>query len=81
MILAFLLVVTVAGEKVSDDSMLFKNIYRCNAFAIAIENGRESPNDENPETILPWTGAPKNFSRGHFEKIPPVSSSWGNHSA
>jgi len=45
MILAFLLVVTVAGEKVSDDSMLFKNIYRCNAFAIAIENGRESPND------------------------------------
>jgi len=45
MILAFLLVVTVAGEKVSDDSMLFKNIYRCNAFATAIENGKKSPND------------------------------------
>ena len=51
MILAFLLVVTVAGEKVSEDSMLFKNIYRCNAFAIAIESGKKSPNDSrrNPQ--------------------------------
>jgi hypothetical protein len=51
MILAFLLVVTVAGEKVSEDSMLFKNIYRCNAFAIAIESGKKSPHDSrrNPQ--------------------------------
>jgi len=45
MILAFLLVVTVAGEKVSDESMLFKNVYRCNSFARAIENGKRSPHD------------------------------------
>ena len=43
MILAFLLVVMVDGEIVSDDTMLFKNIYRCNAFAVAIESGRRSP--------------------------------------
>ena len=51
MILAFLLVVTVAGEKVSDESMLFKNIYRCNAFATAIENGKKTPHDSrrNPQ--------------------------------
>ena len=51
MILAFLLVVTVAGEKISDDRMLFKNIYRCKAFATAIEHGKKSPNDSrrNPQ--------------------------------
>ena len=40
MIIAFLLVVVVSGETVSDDRMLFESIYRCNEFAIAIEEGR-----------------------------------------
>ena len=42
MIIAFLLVVVVNGETVSDDRMLFESIYRCNEFAIAIEEGRSS---------------------------------------
>ena len=42
MIIAFLLVVVVNGETVSDDRMLFESIYRCNEFAIAIEEGRAS---------------------------------------
>ena len=42
MIIAFLLVVIVSGETVSDDRMLFESIYRCNEFAIAIEEGRGS---------------------------------------
>ena len=42
MIIAFLLVVIVSGETVSDDRMLFQSIYRCNEFAIAIEEGRGS---------------------------------------
>ena len=40
MIIAFLLVVVVSGQTVSDDRMLFESIYRCNEFAIAIEEGR-----------------------------------------
>ena len=42
MIIAFLLVVIVNGETISDDRMLFESIYRCNEFAIAIEEGRGS---------------------------------------
>ena len=34
--------VIVSGETVSDDRMLFESIYRCNEFAIAIEEGRGS---------------------------------------
>jgi hypothetical protein len=41
--MAFLLVVVVNGEIVSDDRMLFKNVYRCNEFALAIEEGRMGP--------------------------------------
>jgi len=46
MILAFLLVVMINGDIVSDDNMIFKNIYRCNAFATAIESGRKSQQDK-----------------------------------
>ena len=42
MIIAFLLVVIVSEETVSDDRMLFESIYSCNEFAIAIEEGRGS---------------------------------------
>jgi len=42
MIIAFLLVVVVGGETVSDDRMLFSSIYRCNEFAHAIEQGTSS---------------------------------------
>ena len=45
MIIAFLLVVIVSGETVSDDRLLFQSIYRSNEFAIAIEEGRG--NSEN----------------------------------
>ena len=45
MLMAFLLVVVVEGENVSDNRMLFKDIYRCNIFATAIEQGKWSPND------------------------------------
>ncbi len=41
--MAFLLVVVVNGEIVTDDRMLFKNVYRCNEFALAIEEGRMGP--------------------------------------
>ena len=43
--MAFLLVVVVEGENVSDNRMLFKDIYRCNIFATAIEQGKWSTND------------------------------------
>jgi len=43
MIIAFLLVVLVNGETISDDRMLFKSVYRCNEFATAIEEGRVRP--------------------------------------
>ena len=43
MIFAFLLVVLVDGETISDDRMLFRSVYRCNEFALAIEEGRVSP--------------------------------------
>ena len=45
MLMAFLLVVVVEGENVSDNRMLFKDIYRCNIFATAIEQGKWSPNN------------------------------------
>ena len=44
--MAILLVVLVNGEVVSDDRMLFKNIYRCNEFALAIEEGRMGPRNK-----------------------------------
>jgi len=44
--MAFLLVVIVSGEVVSDDRMLFKSIYRCNEFALAIEEGRMGPRNK-----------------------------------
>ena len=43
--MAFLLVVVVNNEVISDDKMLFKNIYRCNLFAKAIEQGKTSAYD------------------------------------
>ena len=46
MIMVFLLVVLVKNEVVSDDRMLFKNIYRCNEFALAIEEGRMGPRNK-----------------------------------
>ena len=45
MILAFMLVVIVDDNIVSDNKMLFKNIYRCNIFAKAIEQGKTSAYD------------------------------------
>ncbi len=45
LVLAFLLVVIVDGEVVSDDRMLFRSVYRCNEFSVAIEEGRISPNN------------------------------------
>ncbi len=39
MIMAFLLVVIVNGEIKSTDSMLFRDINRCNFFSFAIEKG------------------------------------------
>jgi len=44
--MVFLLVVLVKNEVVSDDRMLFKNIYRCNEFALAIEEGRMGPRNK-----------------------------------
>ena len=44
--MAFLLVVIVSGEVVSADNMLFSNIYRCNEFALAIEEGRIGPRNK-----------------------------------
>ena len=43
--MVFLLVVVVEGEVVSDNGMLFRDVYRCNVFASAIEQGKWSPND------------------------------------
>ncbi len=45
MLMVFLLVVVVDGEVVSDNEMLFRDVYRCNVFASAIEQGKWSPND------------------------------------
>jgi len=45
MLMVFLLVVVVEGEVVSDNEMLFRDVYRCNVFASAIEQGKWSPND------------------------------------
>ena len=47
MIMAFLLVVVVNGAVVTSEEMLFKNIYRCNKFANAVERG-ESASDRQP---------------------------------
>ena len=44
--MAFLLVVLVKNEVVSDDRMLFRNVYRCNEFALAIEEGRMGPRNK-----------------------------------
>jgi len=44
--MAFLLVVIVSGETVSDDRMLFRSVYRCNEFALAIEEGRMGPRNK-----------------------------------
>ena len=44
--MAFLLVVLVKNEVVSDDRMLFSNVYRCNEFALAIEEGRMGPRNK-----------------------------------
>jgi len=38
--MAFLLVVVVNKEVISDDTMLFEDVYRCNQFARAIEKGK-----------------------------------------
>ena len=40
--MAFLLVVVVEGETVSDNRMMFKSVYRCQEFASAIEQGKWS---------------------------------------
>jgi len=47
MIMAFLLVVVVNGAVVTSEEMLFKDIYRCNKFANAVERG-ESSSDRQP---------------------------------
>ena len=47
MIIAFLLVVVVNGAVVTSEEMLFKDIYRCNKFANAVERG-ESASDRQP---------------------------------
>ena len=48
--MVFLLVVVVNGEIVSDDRMLFSNIYRCNEFSVAIEEGRVGPRNKRYKT-------------------------------
>ena len=50
MIMAFLLVVVVNGEIISDDRMLFRNVYRCNEFALAIEQGKVGPRNRRYKT-------------------------------
>mgnify|MGYP003114495068 CR=1 FL=1 len=52
MIIAFLLVVLVNGEVVSDDRMLFFSVYRCNEFALAIEEGRMGPRNKRYKNNL-----------------------------
>ena len=47
MIMAFLLLVVVDGTVVTSEEMLFKDIYRCNRFANAVERG-ESASDRQP---------------------------------
>ena len=44
--IAFLLIVLVNGEIMSDNRMLFSSIYRCNEFALAIEEGRMGPRNK-----------------------------------
>jgi hypothetical protein len=46
MLMAFLLVVIVDDVVVSDNKMLFRNIYRCNTFATAVESGKTSFRDK-----------------------------------
>ncbi len=45
MLMAFLLVVVVDNEIVSDNRMLFRSIYSCNIYSSAIEQGKWSPTD------------------------------------
>jgi hypothetical protein len=44
-LMAFLLVVVVNNEVISDDRMLFRDVYRCNKFARAIEKGKTRPDE------------------------------------
>ncbi len=44
MLMAFLLVVLVDDKVTSDNRMLFKNIYRCNEFAVSIEQAKYGRN-------------------------------------
>ena len=50
MVIAFLLVVVVNGEVVTDDQMLFQSVYRCNEFSAAIEEGRLSKDNKKYRT-------------------------------
>ena len=43
MIFAFLLIVSVNDQVVSDQRMLFRSGYRCNFFAHLVETGRHKP--------------------------------------
>ena len=45
MLMAFLLVVVVDNEIVSDNRMLFRSIYSCNIYSSAVSDGKWSPND------------------------------------
>jgi len=45
LVLAFVLVVIVDKNVVSDNKMLFKSIYRCNIFSRAIEQGKTNAYD------------------------------------
>ncbi len=68
MLMAFLLVVVVDGEVVSDNGMLFRDVYRCNVFASAIEQGKWSPNDRpyyRQENITAYC-VPKRVSNKQF---------------
>ena len=47
MLMVFLLVVVVNGETVTSEDMLFKDIYRCNNFANAVERG-ETASERQP---------------------------------
>jgi len=49
-VIAFLLVVVVNGEVVTDNQMLFESVYRCNEFSAAIEEGRLSRDNQKYRT-------------------------------
>ena len=72
--MAFLLVVVVNDEVISDDRMLFRDVYRCNKFARAIEKGKTvaeicSVNSTNVIAVIEkagWENA-LSSSLGYFE--------------